>query len=162
MTVFTCLSHDIIAHEVTHALLDGMHRRFNEPSNPDVLAFHEAFADLVALFQRFSLPDVIRHQVAATRGDLESQNRLGELAQQFGIGLGKRGRSATRWGASTPSPGSGGGPSRTRTPTGGVREPHARGALLVAAVFDAFLSIYKSSVADLFRIAADGAGRYRP
>ena len=45
--VFTCLSHDIIAHETTHALLDGVHPRFNEPHNPDVLAFHEAFADLV-------------------------------------------------------------------------------------------------------------------
>ena len=45
--VFTCLSHDIIAHEVTHAILDGMHYYYNEPSNPDVLAFHEAFADLV-------------------------------------------------------------------------------------------------------------------
>ena len=54
-TVFTCLSHDIIAHESTHALLDGMHRHFIEPSNPDVLAFHEAFADIVALFQHFSL-----------------------------------------------------------------------------------------------------------
>src|SRR5262249_34986539 len=91
LTVFTCLSHDIIAHEATHALLDGMHRRFNEPSNPDVLAFHEAFADLVALFQHFSLPGVLRHQVAATRGDLDSQNRLGELAQQFGQATGKRG-----------------------------------------------------------------------
>ncbi|MGO4832280.1 peptidase S8, partial [Rhizobiaceae sp. 2RAB30] len=43
--VFTCLSHDIIAHETTHALLDGVHPRFNEPFNHDVLAFHEAFAD---------------------------------------------------------------------------------------------------------------------
>lgn len=41
--VFTCLSHDVVAHETTHALLDGMHRYFAEPSNPDVLAFHEAF-----------------------------------------------------------------------------------------------------------------------
>ena len=35
--VFTCLSHDIVAHETTHALLDGMHRRFLSPTNPDVL-----------------------------------------------------------------------------------------------------------------------------
>ena len=37
LLVFTCLSHDIIAHETTHALLDGVHPRFNEPVNPDVL-----------------------------------------------------------------------------------------------------------------------------
>ena len=30
---FTCLSHDIIAHETTHAILDGMHRRFGNPTN---------------------------------------------------------------------------------------------------------------------------------
>jgi hypothetical protein len=45
---FSCLSHDIIAHETTHAILDGMQRYFLEPGNRDVLAFHEAFADLVA------------------------------------------------------------------------------------------------------------------
>src|SRR5262249_30510712 len=39
-TVFTCLSHDVLAHETTHALLDGLHRYFTEPSNPDVFAFH--------------------------------------------------------------------------------------------------------------------------
>jgi hypothetical protein len=157
ITVFTCLSHDIIAHEVTHALLDGMHRRFSEPSNPDVLAFHEAFADLVALFQHFTLPEVLRHQIATTRGDLASQNRLGELAQQFGQAVGKRGalRSAlgeldehSQW--------------RRREPTPGdyqrYLEPHDRGAVLVAAVFDAFLAIYKSRVADLLRIASEGTG----
>jgi hypothetical protein len=157
LTVFTCLSHDIIAHEVTHALLDGMHRRFREPSNPDVLAFHEAFADLVALFLHFSIPEVLRHQIAATRGDLSSQNRLGELAQQFGQAIGQRGalRSAIgrvdekgQWAPLDPDPDALG----TRV------EPHDRGAILVAAVFDAFLTIYKARVADLLRIASEGTG----
>jgi hypothetical protein len=158
LTVFTCISHDIVAHEVTHALLDGIHRRFNDPSNPDVLAFHEAFADLVALFQHFSLPGALRQQIAATRGDLASQNRLGELAQQFGQAIGKRGalRSAIgsideetgRWRRNEPDP-----EDYVR-----LLEPHERGAILVAAVFDAFLTIYKDRVADLLRIASEGTG----
>ena len=135
-----------------------MHRRFREPSNADVLAFHEAFADLVAMFQHFSLPEVLRHQVAATRGDLESQNRLGELAQQFGQATGKRGALRSALGGINPMTGQW---ERARPDPDAYRllkEPHARGGLLVAAVFDAFLTIYKAAVADLLRIASDGTG----
>ena len=32
---------ETVAHEVTHALLDGVHPRFDESTNPDVLAFQE-------------------------------------------------------------------------------------------------------------------------
>lgn len=52
-TVFTCLSHDIIAYEMTHAIVHRLRHYFIEPSNVDALAFHEAFSDLVALLQRF-------------------------------------------------------------------------------------------------------------
>ncbi|MBD0320596.1 MAG: peptidase S8, partial [Gemmatimonadetes bacterium] len=90
--VFTCLSHDIIAHEVTHALLDGFHEHFMEATNPDVLAFHEAFADIVALFQHFTFPEVLAHQIARTRGDLSgSENLLAQLATQFGHSRGMHG-----------------------------------------------------------------------
>jgi hypothetical protein len=147
LNVFTCVSQDIVAHETTHALLDGIHRRFNEASNPDVLAFHEAFADLVALFQHFSLQDVLHHQIAETRGDLASQNRLGELAQQFGQAIGKRGALRSAIGRE-PNP----------EDYATVLEPHDRGSILVAAVFEAFLTIYKARIADLLRIASEGTG----
>jgi hypothetical protein len=158
VNVFTCLSHDIVAHEVTHALVDGMHRRFAEASNPDVLAFHEAFADLVALFLHFSLPGVLRHQIAMTRGDLASQNRLGEVAQQFGQALGKRGALRSALGEIDETTGRW--EPRRANPEDyqRLREPHERGAILVAAVFDAFLTIYKAQIADLLRIASEGTG----
>ncbi|WP_052728669.1 hypothetical protein [Ensifer aridi] len=154
--VFTCLSHDIIAHETSHALLDGMHPRFIEATNPDVLALHEAFADIVAIFQHFSFPEVLKDQIARTRGDLESQNLLGQLAQEFGqvLGRGAALRDALGgvkdgvWRAHAPDP-----KVLRRT-----EEVHARGAILVAAVFRAFLSIYRSRIADLLRIASSGTG----
>ena len=146
-TVFTCLSHDVVAHETAHALLDGMHRRLTEPSNPDVLAFHEAFADIVALFQHFSLPAVVEYEIARTRGNLRSENMLANLAQEFGraIGRNKALRSAI---GQKPDP------ELLNTTT----EPHRRGSLLVAAVFDAFLAIYQKRIADLLRIATQGSG----
>jgi hypothetical protein len=156
--VFTCLSHDIIAHETTHAILDGMHREYNTATNPDVLAFHEAFADIVALFQHFTFPDVLKNQIAETHGDLGAQNLLGKLAQEFGTAIGSYGslrdaigktdEKSDQWTATRPNP------ADYRT----VMEPHARGSILVAAVFEAFINIYKSRVADLLRIATTGVG----
>ncbi len=157
-TVFACLSYDVVAHETTHALLDGVHPRFNEASNVDVLALHEAFADIVALFQHFSYPESLRHQIAATAGNLEKQNLLGKLAYQFGQAIGRYGAlrdaigkidpATNEWVPEVPKP-----EKLLQT-----FEPHDRGAILVAAVFEAFLTIYKSRAADLLRIASGGSG----
>jgi hypothetical protein len=156
--VFTCLSHDVVAHETTHALLDGFHEHFMEATNWDVLAFHEAFADIVALFQHFTFPEVLTHQIAKTRGDLGSENLLGQLATQFGHARGTHGalRDAIgrydpvqkKWIKHVPDPGE----------LDATREVHARGAILVAAVFDAFLSMYRDRSRDLLRLASGGTG----
>jgi len=158
-TVFTCLSHDIIVHETCHAILDGLHPRLIENSNSDMRALHEAFADIVAIFQHFSHPKVLEDQIARTRGDLEQQNLLGALAQEFGQAVGHGGalRDAlghyvdNKWQALQPD----------NAILDQIEGPHARGAILVAAVFRSFLSIYKDRVADLLRIASGGSGVLR-
>jgi subtilisin family serine protease len=155
--VYACLSHDIVAHETTHAILDGIHRRFNEPTNLDVLALHEAFADIVALMQHFTIPEVLEREISRTRGDLEGESTLGSLAVQFGQATG--GRAALRdaigsidekgvWTRIKPDPAE----LQKRV------VPHSRGAILVAAVFDAFIAIYKSRTVDLLRIYTGGTG----
>lgn len=155
--VFTCLSHDIVAHETTHAILDGMQRRFMEPTNLDVLAFHEGFADIVALMQHFTVPEILENEINRTRGNLETESLLGSLAIQFGRAMGKRGalREAIgtlddkgNWVRRKPDP----------TEYEEQKAPHTRGSILVAAVFDAFLAIYKTRTADLLRLYTGGTG----
>lgn len=145
--VFTCLSHDVVAHEMSHAILDGVARDLVKPTNADMLAFHEAFADLVALFQHFSLPGILEKELARTRGSLRARGLLVELARQFGEGIGLHGALRAYLGQE-PDP----------TEYARSTEPHARGAVLVAAVFDAFVSIYESRIKDLRRIASGGTG----
>jgi hypothetical protein len=145
--VFSCLSSDIIAHEMSHALLDGLHRRFQEASNPDVPAFHEAFADIVAIFQHFTLKDLVKFEIANTRGNLEAANMLDGLAQQFGEGTGRSGPLRDY-----------GQPTMTDLDYDKTFEPHDRGSILVFAVYDAFLNIIARRTADMTRLATGGSG----
>ena len=166
--VFTCLSQDIIAHEVTHAVIDGIRTYFTEPTNPDVLAFHEGFADLCALFSHFShrlsLVDAIQktggrlyeNELAAAvpdptggskskpdiSGQIREMNPLVQLAIQFGQARGEKYGLRSALG--------------TRPNSDdihkNVNDPHFRGSILVAAVFDAFFTVYMKRADNLFRI----------
>lgn len=140
--VFTCLSHDIIAHEVSHAIIHRLRPYFIEPTNPDVLAFHEAFSDLVALFQRYTYRDILREQIRTSSARLRSVELLTDLAPQFGYASGMREalRSAVK---AEPDP----------TALSKAYGPHARGAVLMAAVFDGFFRTYERRVADLLRLS---------
>jgi hypothetical protein len=144
--VFTSLSHDIISHEVTHGLIHRIRPLLLDGTNPDVGAFHEAIADLTALFLHFTLPGVVDETIAKTRTRLTSATPLGQLAQQFGYATGRG--SALRGAIDVPDP------HRYEHEL----EPHARGSILVAAVFDAFVTSYQRRIADLLRLATGGSG----
>lgn len=165
-TIFTCLSHDIIAHETTHAIVDGVRPYFTEGTSADTPAFHEAFADIVALFQHFSMGEALEETIRRTGGllyrsvldplvanagnpeiaaELSEQNPLVGLAQQFGEAMGMR--KALRSALGTPPN------SKALEKT---FEPHLRGAILVAAIFDAYFSLYVKRSRDLLRMANAG------
>jgi hypothetical protein len=167
-TIFTCLSHDIIAHETAHAIVDSQKDFFmEEATSADALAFHEAFADIVALFQHFTFKEPLQEMIRRTGGQIfrdivgsENQpgknralfqaepttdNPLAALAVKFGEALGVR--KALRSALGTlPNP------KALRE----YFEPYKRGSILVAAVFDAFLIVYVRRISDLMRIAQTG------
>jgi hypothetical protein len=150
--VFTSLSHDIVVHEVTHALLDGLRAQFAVPTNADVLAFHEALADLVAVLQHFSYRHMLEVAIAKSRGSLQLAPLLTELAWQFsqtqeGNHQGNAMRSAVddmRHGR--------------RTHYGEHSAPHALGAVLVAAIFEAFTTVYARKTRRFIQLATGGSG----
>ncbi|GLS22739.1 hypothetical protein GCM10007874_57590 [Labrys miyagiensis] len=145
--IFAVTSHDIIAHETTHALLDGIHPRYSEATNIDMPAFHEGFADIVALFQHFSMPESLIRQIRASSGKLDLA--LAELARQFGEATGLHGALRRFVGQA--------GQDIVKLDDD-MTEPHERGAVLVSAVFAAFMTIYRARSADLIRLATNGSG----
>ena len=140
--IYACLSHDIIVHELTHALLDGLRARFHEATNPDVPAFHEAFADLVALLLRFSYPSVVRDIVLRTNGDLRGSSESDWLHLVFELAQGQ------------------GDHSLRSIDLDGTRkydataEMHELGTVLVSAIMDAFVTIYTRKAAPVIRMAS--------
>lgn len=157
--VFTCLSPDIVAHEITHAILDTVHPYLRNDTHPDMPAFHEGFADMIALLQRFTFASVVEDQIKNSKGDLLSpQNLLGDLAIQFGQAISSHRRALRSFLVENDKDGKPKmiEPDQSKYHT--VTEPHERGGLLVAAVFDAFVRLYKFRVADLIRLATNGSG----
>lgn len=147
--VSTALIHDIVVHEMSHALLDGLRARFMYPSNPDVLAFHEGFADLVAIFQRFTYRDVVRAALETARGELGGVSVLTQIGKQFAetAGFGSALRSAVL---------------DAQRPEEQPVEPHRRGEVFVAAVFKAFTTVYQRKSEPLIRLATNGTGMLPP
>ena len=155
--IFTCLSHDVVAHETTHAILDCLRARYLEPSSPDQAAFHEGFADIVALLSVFSLQDVVGVLLGGSGAKTIDKKKLTKeallhsvllgLADQMGEELSEVRGQALRNSASLP-------PGKPYMSMADFQEEHARGELIVAAVLRAFLDIWLSRLEKVGFVAA--------
>lgn len=148
--VFTCLSHDIVAHETTHALVDRLRPLYIHATNSDVAAFHEGFSDIVAIFQHFSFPGILRDTIQESRAALHESGPMVELAREFGYATGQG--TALRTAVRAPDP-------RLYVTE---FEAHDRGSILVSAVFSAFFTVYQRRIKDLVRLATGGSGQLPP
>lgn len=163
--VYSCLSHDTVAHEVSHALLDGLRAHFSLPMSADVLALHEGFADLVALFQHFSYEQVVRAAIRKSRGDLSRADLLTDIARQLGQSRRDSSsalRSAIDYAAKQSAKQSETGEKRTLRVYDPTLEAHDLGSVLVFAVFEAFINVFRRKTERLMRLATGGTGRLRP
>ena len=91
-TVFTSLSHDIVAHETGHAILDGIAPDLYNALSPQSLALHEGIADLVALIMAFRsnyLPKIVLDK---TQGSIREPSSFSWLAEEFGRARDPQGR----------------------------------------------------------------------
>jgi hypothetical protein len=175
-TVYSCLSHDVVAHETTHALVDGLRQRYTDPSSPEQAGFHEGFADVVALLSVFSLRDIVSTLLGLgdsgspddtenlidpkelTREKLCDSVLLG-LADQMGKEMsGVRGDRSDALRRSIKLP--------ALTAADDIdkyarqeefQEPHRRGELLVAAMMSAFLEVWIKRIEKLKRGRAKGS-----
>lgn len=158
-TVFTSLSHDIVAHEATHAILDGLRNRYTDPSGPDQAAFHEGFADLVALLSVFSLKPIVA--LALTLGEVPIRRNgmrlvradalaAPELAASILFGIGKEfGQQLEGMRANALRRSIGLEPDTGYLRDPEYDEPHSRGEILSAAMLRAFLALWLSRVRQL-------------
>jgi hypothetical protein len=83
-TIYTCLSHDIVAHETGHAVLDGIRPHFSDSWTLETLAFHEFVADLTAIMSALRNNYVRKIFIAYLEKDLPEKDFLAKIGEEFG------------------------------------------------------------------------------
>lgn len=122
--VWTCLSQDIVTHELGHAILDTFRPLYIYSFDIDTPALHESFADLMAMFTALSNQSLVKHLYRETHGNMRDSNLISRLAEEFGQGIYGAGvpylRSALE------------GVTYTQAP----KEAHARSTVWTAAIYE--------------------------
>ena len=85
--VYTCLSHDIVTHELGHAVLDGLKPGYNEVCSPETAGFHEYFGDAVAMMASLATEETALDVAKETGKQLSAKNVVSAIASEFGAAL---------------------------------------------------------------------------
>jgi hypothetical protein len=132
----TALYRDIVAHEVTHAILDGFRPAWaDQMATLEQLAMHEALADLVAILSVFSSRDIVYRQLEVAAGGFEAGQAVDDallLRSLFDFARDLFARGPLR------EPFVGAVPENWQQ----FPEPHARGAVVVGAVLRAVQKLW--------------------
>lgn len=146
--VYACLSHDVIVHELGHAVLDGLKPLYYELDSPDVAGFHEYFGDALAMVSSLTMRDVVRHVVRDRASRLSARNLVSDIALEFG----SRGRGH--------QPLRSAGNKRTMRDLRGKFEEHDYSEVLTGVFYDLLCELYSDAVrrraAELKKPARDG------
>lgn len=82
--IWTCLSHDIVAHELGHAVMNSFRPLYLSAMDSDTPALMESLCDLLAIFSALEHKDVVAYLYRDTKGNMRRPN----LVSQFGAAVG--------------------------------------------------------------------------
>jgi hypothetical protein len=163
--VYTSLSHDVIVHETTHALVDALREKYMMPSSPDQAAFHEGYSDVIALLSVFSQPELVEELLfgddkqarksrtlapAAVEPKNLTQTALFGLADKMGKEMGSARGDALRRSVEIEA-------SSELLDRPEFEEPHRRGEVFAAAVLNAFVGAWSDRILGVKK--GDGLGK---
>lgn len=127
--VYTCLSSDIVNHELAHAILDGIRPYYLEAVTPETAAFHEFLGDITAILMVFRNNKFRQELARRSGGNLEGDALLSGIAHEFGEAV--KGEDYLRSAANK---------LKMRDVEDGF-EPHRTSQVLTGAVFSFLLAL---------------------
>lgn len=86
-TAHTCMSADVVSHELGHAVLDAIRPDMWSVATLEIMAFHESFGDMLAILTCLQHDEVINHILQETGGDLTKTNSVTHIAEEMGSAI---------------------------------------------------------------------------
>jgi hypothetical protein len=147
--VYTCLSHDIVAHELGHAVLDGLKPGYNEVCSPETAGFHEYFGDAIAMLASLNNRQIAQLVTAGAPARLSAKNVVSAIASEFGAAIHGLEKQDYLRGAFN---------NRKMRDLRGTFEEHDWSEILTGVYYDLLQYLYVRNLKDVTR-EADGAKR---